>query len=112
MSHVKYVRPRISDQTRLILDDYYSYKLHTTSRQLHEWTRSEKMKLKDHEAKVAKGDQTDPGLGTKASPTEAGAAENFEGEMDNFQSPLVRPSRGHPVIILRRFSRLTICLFS
>ncbi|KAH9959978.1 caspase domain-containing protein [Russula dissimulans] len=74
---------------------HVNYKLHTTARQLHEWTRSEKMKLKEREARAARDDHADPCLGTKPSPTEAGDAESFEGEMDNFQSPLVRPSRGH-----------------
>jgi len=68
---------------------HVNFKLHTTSRQLHEWTRNEKMKLKEREETGAQGDHADPCLGTKPSPTEAGTAESFEGEMDNFQSPLL-----------------------
>ncbi len=68
-----------------------SFKLHATSRQLHAWTRSEKTKLKEHAAEIVK-EQADLGS-EKLSRTEAEDAETFEGDMDNFQTPLVR--RGH-----------------
>jgi hypothetical protein len=67
--------------------DWYSFKLHETSRQLHEWTRSEKMKLKEQTAEAAKGERCH---GEKPSTTDVQGAEPFEGEMDDFQTPLVR----------------------
>jgi len=66
---------------------HINFKLHTTSRQLHAWTRSEKTKLKEHAAEMVK-EQAD--LGSEKLPRmEAEDAETFEGDMDNFQTPLL-----------------------
>jgi hypothetical protein len=76
-----------------------SFKLHATSRQLHEWTRSEKMKLKEQavsemakEKQGAVGAQVDPCSEEKGLSAETEVDETFEGEMDDFQTPLVRHS--------------------
>jgi hypothetical protein len=74
--------------------DHCSFKLHVTSRQLHEWTRSEKTKHHEQAAKTAKAEHADPcGDNPSRMEAEAAQAETLEGEMDNFQTPLVR--RGH-----------------
>jgi len=66
---------------------HINFKLHTTSRQLHAWTRSEKTKLKEHAAEIVK-EQAD--LGSEKLPhMDAEDAETFEGDMDNFQTPLL-----------------------
>lgn len=67
---------------------HINFKLHTTSLQLHEWTRSEKMKHHEQAAETAKAEHADP-CSEKSSRMEAKAAETFEGEMDNFQTPLL-----------------------
>jgi len=72
-----------------------SFKLHATARQLHEWTRSEKMKLKEQAvAEMAQQAQGDPCCEEKVLSAEAEVNETFEGEMDNFQTPLVRRCTG------------------
>jgi len=65
---------------------HINFKLHETSRQLHEWTRSEKMKLKEQAAEAAKGERCH---GEKASTTDVQGAETVEGELDDFQTPLL-----------------------
>ena len=102
MMHVKYAsrRSSIFDTNGSILR--YSYKLHTTAMQLHEWTRSEKMKLKEHAiAEMAKEKeahaQGDPEKRLSAE-AEVNETEPFEGEMDNFQTPLVRCGPSAPVL--------------
>ncbi|KAI0290174.1 caspase domain-containing protein [Russula brevipes] len=65
---------------------HINFKLHETSRQLHEWTRSEKMKLKEKTAEAAKGERCH---GEKASTTDVQGAETVEGELDDFQTPLL-----------------------
>ncbi|KAI9511063.1 caspase domain-containing protein [Russula earlei] len=60
---------------------HVNFNLHATTRQLREWTRSEKLKLKKH-AEAARDVEAD-------LCQEAGDAESFEGEMDNFQTPLL-----------------------
>lgn len=69
----------------------FSFKLHATARQLHDYTRSEKMRLKEQATDEAE-EQADPSFREKPSFTEAEATETFEGELDNFQTPLVRLS--------------------
>ncbi|KAI0278410.1 caspase domain-containing protein [Russula aff. rugulosa BPL654] len=64
---------------------HINFKLHTTARQLHEWTRSEKMKLKEKAA----GAQGDPCGEEKAMSAEEEDNETFEGEMNDFQTPLL-----------------------
>jgi hypothetical protein len=99
MTHIKYAsdgpRSSISDTNASI--PRCSFKLHDTALLLHEWTRSEKMKLKEQAvAKMAKEKegQGDPCDEEKALSAEEEGNETFEGEMDNFQTPLVR--RGPP----------------
>lgn len=67
---------------------HINFKLHATSRQLHEWTRSEKIKHHKQAAETAKAEHADP-CSEKPSRMEAKAAETLEGEMDNFQTPLL-----------------------
>jgi hypothetical protein len=70
-----------------------SFKLHATARQLHDWTRSEKQRLKEERAERAKAyveKGTDHNCSEKPLSTEAEGGEAFEGEMNNFQTPLVR----------------------
>ena len=83
----------------------YSFKLHDTALQLHEWTRSEKMKLKEQAvAEMAKEKeaqaQGEPCVEEKSLSAEAEVNETdpFEGEMDNFQTPLVRCGPSAPVL--------------
>jgi hypothetical protein len=66
--------------------DHCSFKLHATSRQLHEWTRTENTKAKERSPQMMKEEKADL-CSEKSSSTQA---ETFEGEMDNFQTPLVR----------------------
>ncbi|KAF8492193.1 caspase domain-containing protein [Russula emetica] len=73
---------------------HINFKLHTSALQLHEWTRSEKMKLKEQAvAEMAKEKpaqaQGDPCSEEKALSAEGEVDETFEGEMDNFQTPLL-----------------------
>lgn len=75
---------------------HVNFKLHATALLLHEWTRSEKMKLKEHAvAEMAKKKQAqaqrDPCLEEKplSAEAEVDETETFEGEMDNFQTPLL-----------------------
>jgi hypothetical protein len=103
MTHIKYASdgPRFQITNASILR--YSFKLHATALQLHEWTRSEKMKLKEQavaEMVKEKQAQGDPCLEEKALSAEAevNETETFEGEMDNFQTPLVR--RGPSALVL------------
>lgn len=79
-----------------------SFKLHATALQLHEWTRSEKVKLKE-QAEMAKengAEGQDPCLEEKRSSAEGEVSETetFQGEMDNFQTPLVRRGPSAPVL--------------
>jgi len=104
MTHIKYVRFRrcsIPDTNGSI--SRCSYKLHATARQLHEWTRSEKMKLKEQAiAEMAKEKeaetQADRSREEKPSSAETEVNETFEGEMDNFQTPLVRRGPSAPFL--------------
>jgi hypothetical protein len=70
----------------MVLHDHCSFKLHATSRQLHDWTRTEKTKAKERAPKMVKAEQADLYSEKRSSPK----AETFQGEMDNFQTPLVR----------------------
>jgi hypothetical protein len=74
-----------------------SFKLHATVRELYEWTRMEKMKLKEQAvAAIAKEKQAhgqDPCREEKRSPA---VNETFEGEMDNFQTPVMRRGASAP----------------
>ena len=77
-----------------------SYKLHATSRQLHNWTRGEKTRLKKarSEANVAAAaaarayddEKTREAPNCAEMPSSPDAESSFDGEMDNFQTPLVR----------------------
>ncbi|KAH8989864.1 caspase domain-containing protein [Lactarius hatsudake] len=85
---------------------HINYKLHATSRQLHEWTRSEKAKLKkaqpeasatgaaaarahDDEKQQQQQQQQAPIPNYAEKPSSADAESSFDGEMDNFQTPLL-----------------------
>ncbi|KAH9979131.1 caspase domain-containing protein [Russula compacta] len=52
---------------------HVNFKLHATARQLHDWTRSEKMRLKEQATETAEEEQADPS----------------SRELDNFQMPLL-----------------------
>ncbi|KAH9164042.1 caspase domain-containing protein [Lactarius sanguifluus] len=84
---------------------HINYKLHATSRQLHEWTRSEKTKLKkaqpeasatgaaaararDNEKQQQQQQAPIPNCAEKPSSADAESS-SFDGEMDNFQTPLL-----------------------
>lgn len=92
MTHIQYVSiPTLTDLYRFLmpsvmLHDCRSFTLHTTSRQLHEWTRTEKTKAKESSPQIVKDEQADL-CSEKPSSTQA---ETFEGEMDKFQTRLVR----------------------
>ncbi|KAH9005350.1 caspase domain-containing protein [Lactarius deliciosus] len=85
---------------------HINYKLHATSRQLHEWTRSEKAKLKKaqpeasatgaaaarahDDEKQQQHQQQAPIPNSAEKPSSADAeSSSFDGEMDNFQTPLL-----------------------
>jgi len=96
MTHIQYGSiPTLTDFDRFLMlsvmpRDCRSFKLHTTSRQLHEWTRTEKTKAKERGPQMVKEEQADV-CSEKPSSTQA---ETFEGEMDNnFQTRLVRRGR-------------------
>ena len=89
-----------------------SFKLHATARELHDWTRMEKMKLKEQavaataKEKLAHGQ--DPCREEKRSPAEAEVNETFEGEMDNFQTPVVRRGASAPFFFTELTDIVTI----
>ena len=106
MTHVKYASDGPRFQTLMILR--CSFKLHDTTLQLHEWTRSEKMKLKEKEAQAqgdARGEE-------KALSAEGEVNETFEGEMDNFQTPLVRRGPLHRSLLrnILTFHRVSVLI--
>jgi hypothetical protein len=74
---------------------HINFKLHATALQLHDWTRKEKMKLKEQAvvemSKKKEAQEQDSCREKEPSPAEAGVNETveFEGEMDNFQTPLL-----------------------
>ncbi|KAI9440266.1 caspase domain-containing protein [Lactarius psammicola] len=82
---------------------HINYKLHATSRQLHEWTRSEKTKLKNARSpeasatgavvtRVCDDEKQAPVPNCtekKPSSADAESLSSFDGEMDNFQTPLL-----------------------
>jgi hypothetical protein len=75
------------------LRDTCSFTLHATARQLHDWTRREKQKLKEQRAERAKAyaeKETGSNCSEKPPSTEAEDDETLDGEMDNFQTPQVR----------------------
>jgi hypothetical protein len=93
MTHIKYASDGPRFQITNASIPRYSFKIHDTALQLHEWTRSEKMKLKEQAvAEMAKEKQAQAQGEKKALSAEAevNETESFEGEMDNFQTPLVR----------------------
>ena len=106
MTHIKYdFIPTLTDLGRFLMPsvmphDCCSFKIHATSRQLHEWTRTEKTKAKERAPQMVKEEQAD--LFSEEPP--ATKSETFEGEMDNFQTPLVR--RSHmPFFYVRPINR-------
>jgi hypothetical protein len=88
-----------------------SFKLHATVRELYEWTRMEKMKLKEQAvAAIAKEKQAhgqDPCREEKRSPA---VNETFEGEMDNFQTPVMRRGASAPFFFTELTDTVTIGL--
>ncbi len=79
----------------------YSFTLHATAQQLHGWTRCEKMKLKEEAvAEMPKEKQAhaqgEPRREEKPSAAEAEVNETSQGEMDNFQTPVVRRGPSAP----------------
>ena len=95
MTHIQYGSiPTLTDFDRFLMPSVMShgrrsFKLHATSRQLHDWTRTEKTKAKERAPQMVKEEQADL-CSEKLSSTQA---ETFEGEMNNFQTPLVRRGR-------------------
>ena len=115
MTHIKYVSLSFSRMDLYFLNAdtsiaCHSFKLHATARQLHEWTRREKMKLKEHAVvEMAKEKQVqDPCREEKGSSAEAEVNETFEGEMDNFQTPLVRCGASAPFFFTELTDAVTI----
>lgn len=102
MTHIKYASDGPRFHILTLRFPFDSFKLHATALQLHEWTRSEKVKLKE-QAEMAKengAEAQDPCLEEKRLSAEGkdNETETFQGEMDNFQTPLVRRGPSAPVL--------------
>jgi len=77
-----------------------SYKLQETARHFHDWTRSEKQGLKKAHvgATVAAAATWDDEKKQLPDCAEKPDAESSDGEMDNFQTPLVRRLNYRPYV--------------